>query len=72
MIAPSELHAYGLRAKTASQTLAKAAPQAKNPALLSMAERLRARRAEIEAANRADLEAARLAGLSTAKLDRLR
>ncbi|WP_276957608.1 glutamate-5-semialdehyde dehydrogenase [Allomeiothermus silvanus] len=72
MIAPSELHAYGLRAKTASQTLAKAAPQAKNTALLSMAEKLRARRAEIEAANRADLEAARLAGLSTAKLDRLR
>lgn len=72
MIAPSELHAYGLRAKTASQTLAKASPQAKNTALLGMAERLRARRAEIEAANRADLEAARLAGLSTAKLDRLR
>lgn len=72
MIAPSELHAYGLRAKTASQTLAKASPQAKNTALLSMAERLRARRAEIEAANRADLEAARLGGLSTAKLDRLR
>lgn len=72
MIAPSELHAYGLRAKTASQTLAKASPQAKNTALLSMAEKLRARRAEIEAANRADLEAARLAGLSTAKLDRLR
>lgn len=72
MIAPSELHAYGLRAKTASQTLAKASPQAKNTALLGIAERLRARRAEIEAANRADLEAARLAGLSTAKLDRLR
>lgn len=72
MIAPSELHAYGLRAKTASQTLAKASPQAKNTALLGMAEKLRARRAEIEAANRADLEAARLAGLSTAKLDRLR
>lgn len=72
MIAPSELHAYGLRAKTASQTLAKASPQAKNTALLGMAERLRARRAEIEAANRADLEAARLGGLSTAKLDRLR
>lgn len=72
MIAPSELHAYGLRAKTASQTLAKASPQAKNTALLGMAEKLRARRAEIEAANRADLEAARLGGLSTAKLDRLR
>lgn len=72
MIAPSELHAYGLRAKTASQTLAKASPQAKNTALLGMAERLRARRAEIDAANRADLEAARLGGLSTAKLDRLR
>lgn len=72
MIAPSELHAYGLRAKTASQTLAKASPQAKNTALLGIAERLRARRAEIEAANRADLEAARLGGLSTAKLDRLR
>lgn len=72
MIAPSELHAYGLRAKTASQTLAKASPQAKNTALLGMAEKLRARRAEIEATNRADLEAARLAGLSTAKLDRLR
>lgn len=72
MIAPSELHAYGLRAKTASQTLAKASPQAKNTALLGMAERLRARRAEIEATNRADLEAARLGGLSTAKLDRLR
>ncbi|MFZ5992546.1 MAG: glutamate-5-semialdehyde dehydrogenase [Deinococcota bacterium] len=72
MIAPSELHAYGLRAKTASQTLAKASPQAKNTALLGMAEKLRARRAEIEAANRADLEAARLGGLSTAKLDRLK
>lgn len=72
MIAPSELSTYGLRAKTASRTLARALPQAKNAALLSMAEKLRTRRAEIEAANRQDLEAARSGGLSKAKLDRLR
>ncbi|PZA07315.1 MULTISPECIES: glutamate-5-semialdehyde dehydrogenase [unclassified Meiothermus] len=72
MIAPSELNAYGLRAKSASQALAKASPQAKSKALQRMAEKLRSRRADIVAANQADLEAARAGGLAKAKLDRLR
>lgn len=72
MTAPSELRTYGLRAKSASQTLARAWPQAKNAALLGLAQQLRTRRQEIETANRQDLEAAEAAGLSKAKLDRLR
>ena len=62
----------GRRAKTASRLLAGASTSAKNRALLTAADLLGERAAEIQAANDADLAAAREAGMAEGPLDRLR
>ena len=59
------------KASGASYVLASASTAEKNRALLALAERLDAARAEISEKNAADVEAARKNGLSEAKLDRL-
>lgn len=59
------------KASGASYVLASASTAEKNRALLALAERLDAARAEISEKNAADVEAARANGLSEAKLDRL-
>src|SRR5262245_225550 len=69
MTAVTEL---GRRAKTASRLLAGAATPAKNGALLTAAELLLERAAEIRTANDADLEAARGSDMAEGPLDRLR
>ena len=65
------LSEMGERAKRASRALAALSADAKNAALLRMAEAIEKAAAEITEANRLDLEAARAAGLPAAKLDRL-
>jgi glutamate-5-semialdehyde dehydrogenase len=62
----------GRRAKTASRALAAAGTDSKNAALLTAADLLLERAAEIQAANELDLEAARAAGMDASPLDRLR
>jgi glutamate-5-semialdehyde dehydrogenase len=62
----------GRRAKAASRLLAGAPTPAKNGALLTAADLLAERAAEIRAANDVDLEAARAAGMAPGPLDRLR
>ena len=62
----------GRRAKAASRLLAGAPTPAKNGALLTAADLLGERAAEIQAANDADLEAAAAAGMAAGPLDRLR
>src|SRR6476661_3014539 len=62
----------GRRAKAASRLLAGASTSAKNGALLTAADLLSERAAEIQAANDADLETAREAGMAEGPLDRLR
>ena len=62
----------GRRAKAASRLLAGAPTSAKNGALLTAADLLGERAAEIQAANDADLEAARDGGMAAGPLDRLR
>jgi glutamate-5-semialdehyde dehydrogenase len=62
----------GRRAKAASRLLANASTSAKNGALLTAADLLGERAAEIRAANDADLEAARADGMAAGPLDRLR
>jgi glutamate-5-semialdehyde dehydrogenase len=62
----------GRRAKAASRLLAGASSSAKNGALLTAAELLAERAAEIQAANDADLDAARAGGMAEGPLDRLR
>ena len=62
----------GRRAKTASRTLANAGTGAKNAALLTAADLLVERSAELQAANAADLDAAAAAGMEAGPLDRLR
>jgi glutamate-5-semialdehyde dehydrogenase len=69
MTAVTEL---GRRAKAASRILAGASTPAKNGALLTAAELLLERAAEIRSANDGDLEAARSAGMADGPLDRLR
>ena len=59
------------KASGASYVLASASTAEKNRALMALAERLDAARAEISEKNAADVEAARANGLSEAKLDRL-
>lgn len=59
------------KAKTASKLLAHVSSADKNSALLCMADRLWAERAEILAANAADVEAGKAEGLSEALIDRL-
>jgi glutamate-5-semialdehyde dehydrogenase len=62
----------GRRAKAASRVLASAPAPARNGALLTAADLLSERAAEIQAANEADLEAAVAAGTAAGPLDRLR
>jgi glutamate-5-semialdehyde dehydrogenase len=62
----------GRRAKAASRLLANASTPSKNGALLTAADLLLERAAEIQAANDADLDAARNAGMDGGPLDRLR
>jgi glutamate-5-semialdehyde dehydrogenase len=61
----------GKRAKAASRVLASAATPVKNAALLTAADLLLERAAEIQGANERDLEAARAAGMESSPLDRL-
>nr|VFJ45918.1 MAG: glutamate-5-semialdehyde dehydrogenase [Candidatus Kentron sp. FW] len=61
----------GQRARAASRVLAKTTTQAKNSALMAMADAILARRALLREANDKDLEAGRARGLSDALLDRL-
>jgi glutamate-5-semialdehyde dehydrogenase len=62
----------GRRAKAASRLLATASTPSKNAALLTAADLLLERAAEIQAANDADLDAAAAAGMAAGPLDRLR
>jgi len=62
----------GERAKAASRLLATASTSTKNAALLTAADLLLERAAEIQAANEADLAAARADGMAAGPLDRLR
>jgi glutamate-5-semialdehyde dehydrogenase len=62
----------GRRAKAASRLLAGASTTAKNGALLTGADLLLERAAEIQAANLADVEAAAAGGMASGPLDRLR
>ena len=62
----------GERAKAASRLLATASTAAKNGALLTAADLLLERAAEIQAANDADLDAAEAGGMAAGPLDRLR
>ncbi len=59
------------RAKTASKTLALISTEAKNAALVSLAEALLVSSDELLAANAVDVQDARAAGLSEAMIDRL-
>ena len=68
----SELHLIGERARSAARILALATPEAKNAALLAMADQILANAPEILAANAIDLENAEKSGLSRSMLDRLR
>ncbi len=61
----------GAQAKNAARAMTRATPEAKNRALLGLAELLREREAAILAANASDVEAARAAGQDSARLDRL-
>ena len=62
----------GERAKAASRILATAPTPVKNAALLTAADLLLERAAEIQAANDADLAAAEAGGMAPGPLDRLR
>jgi glutamate-5-semialdehyde dehydrogenase len=62
----------GERAKSASRLLATASTNSKNAALLTAADLLLERAAEIQAANDADLAAAEAGGMAAGPLDRLR
>lgn len=67
----TELETLGARAKTASCTLMTASTEAKNSALLAIADALTENCAHILAENQKDLDAGACAGLSEALLDRL-
>ncbi|HWS46141.1 MAG TPA: glutamate-5-semialdehyde dehydrogenase [Acidimicrobiia bacterium] len=62
----------GRRARAASRILATAGTSSKDAALLTAADLLLERAAEIQAANDADLDAARAAGMEQGPLDRLK
>jgi glutamate-5-semialdehyde dehydrogenase len=61
----------GQRAKAAARQLARATTEQKNVALVALADRLWAARADVLAANAIDVEAAQANGLSEALIDRL-
>ncbi len=66
-----EVAAICRRAKRASRQLARSSDEARAAALCTIAARMRAESAHIQAENAADLEAGRAAGLGPAMLDRL-
>jgi len=70
-LAIRELEAKGRAAKAASRKLAFLSTQAKNKALLSIAEALITQKDEILAANRIDYTQAKSSGMNEAMLDRL-
>jgi glutamate-5-semialdehyde dehydrogenase len=65
------LQEMGQRAKAAARQLARATTDQKNVALVALADRLWAARADVLAANAIDVEAAKVNGLSEAMIDRL-
>ncbi|MBB4065458.1 glutamate-5-semialdehyde dehydrogenase [Gellertiella hungarica] len=65
------MHGMGARARAASHALSIAPTEAKNRALLAMAEAIEARREEILAANAEDLARAETSGLAASFIDRL-
>jgi len=65
------MHTLGRQAREASRVLAAASTEAKNTALIAMAEEIRRQRDALVAANARDLALARQAGLEPAMLDRL-
>ena len=67
----NSLTPLGIKAKTASKVLAMASPEAKNNALLLIAEEIKANCDRIIAANLKDLDAARANGMSASLIDRL-
>jgi glutamate-5-semialdehyde dehydrogenase len=67
----SYMRGLGGAAREAARVLARADTQAKNRALLAMAERIRARQDALLAANRGDIEQARRDGRDAAFVDRL-
>jgi glutamate-5-semialdehyde dehydrogenase len=67
----STMRGLGGAAREAARVLARADTQTKNRALLSMAEKIRARQAELLQANRADVEQAVKDGRDAAFVDRL-
>jgi glutamate-5-semialdehyde dehydrogenase len=66
------MDSIGRAAVEAAQSLALAATEAKNAALVAAADALRRRSAEVLAANASDMKSAEAAGLGAAALDRLR
>ena len=67
----NELEMKGVAARKAARQLAKLSSQAKDQALIAVADGLRSRREEVLSANERDCEAGRQNGLSDALLDRL-
>ena len=61
----------GTRARTAAESMARAPTEAKNSALLAIADSISARTPSIQSANRQDLDAGRSNGLAAPLLDRL-
>ena len=68
---PALMAEMGARAKSAAALLAYAPPEAKETALITAADRVWSRRAEIVAANRKDMAFGQEKGLSDAMMDRL-
>ena len=68
----SQIHEIGSAARAAARVLGSISSEAKNKALLSMADQILAQSDSILAANTLDLEAGRKNGLSEAMLDRLK
>ena len=71
MTPAEEMARLGAQAKDAARAMTRATPEAKNQALLGLAQLLHQREPEILVANARDIEAARAAGQDTARLDRL-
>ena len=73
--ATGDLNAYmldlGARARAAAETLAGAPTEAKNAALVAIADAIADRTPAIKSANRRDLDAGRSSGLAAPLLDRL-
>jgi glutamate-5-semialdehyde dehydrogenase len=65
------MHTVGQQARQASRALARASTEAKNTALIHIAQAIRAAAPALKAANEQDLAAARANGLEAALLDRL-